>query len=86
MAGSFGHMTKQDGTPYNDRYGEGSMLENGGDVVEALRQCYGMIWWLADAALTGDGTAPAERADIMTIIEEAIDHNKEGIARGSSGA
>jgi hypothetical protein len=89
MAGSFGHMTNDDGTPYDDRFGEGSMLENGGDVVEALEECYGMIWWLAEAVAYRDedpstrqalGRVPRER--VLPYIERARAAHSEGVRLG----
>ena len=47
MAGSYAHIVNDNGTLRN---GEGinSMLEcMSGDVVEAVEEMYGMIWWLA---------------------------------------
>ncbi len=47
MVGSYKHVVNENGTL---RTGEGinSMLEcMSGDVVEAVTEMYGMIWWLA---------------------------------------
>lgn len=46
MAGSYNHVVTDDG---NLRSPEmvNRMLENGGDVYEAIEEMYGMIWWLA---------------------------------------
>lgn len=84
MAGGWGHMTKADGTPYDDRYGEGSMLENPGDVVEALEKCYGMIWVLARNAAVGAGYPDPSRKTILQFIEMAQSNYKLGIGRGRS--
>ena len=43
MAGSYGHITADDG-----RFlGVHSLLDHMGDAFEALEECYGMIQWLA---------------------------------------
>lgn len=62
MAGSWGHMvvdgpsapedasnyTAEDiGKPYRDSDGSFPLIENMGDAVEALEECYGMVQWLA---------------------------------------
>jgi len=92
MAGSFGHMTNDDGTPYDSTYGNGSMLENGGDVTEALEECYGMIWWLAEALAYRDenpatrqalGRAPRDRT--LAYIETASASHLEGVRIGKGG-
>lgn len=85
MAGSWGHMTNDDGTPYDDRYGEGSMLENGGDVIEALEQCYGMVWWLArEVAMcrARSWPVPVGREVIMDEIERAVERSRDGAVIG----
>jgi hypothetical protein len=47
MAGSFEHVTKDNGALISNEKMNG-MLENGGDVFEAVEHMYGMIWWLAE--------------------------------------
>jgi hypothetical protein len=47
MAGSYAHTVDDDGKllgPLNMR----GMLENSGDVYEAIEELYGMIWFLAE--------------------------------------
>ena len=43
MAGSYGHVTDDDGA-----FIGADLLENGGDVFEAVEEMYGMIWYLAN--------------------------------------
>jgi hypothetical protein len=88
MAGSFSHMTKDDGTPFNDTFGVPRMLEDEGDCAEALEECYGMIWYLATlmAHLRAEAPDSPERQIIMAIIHEAVMHNREGAERGRSGS
>lgn len=80
MAGSWGHMTNDDGTPYNERYGLGSMLETGGDTFETLDECYGMIWWLVKEL--AEARLPLEvrqtRGDLLDLIREAQVNYQEG--------
>jgi len=47
MAGSYGHCVDDQGALV-DSVTLAGMLENGGDVWEAVEQMYGMIWFLAD--------------------------------------
>lgn len=46
MAGSYNHCVEDDGRLSSNRNVAG-MLENGGDVYEAVLEMYGMIWFLA---------------------------------------
>lgn len=78
MAGGWRHMTRDGGKPYDERFGEGSMLENGGDVVEALGQCYGMIWYLAARLVEETSSKPATRRMIQDRIEQARQNHKQG--------
>lgn len=55
MAGSYNHVVTDAGNLRSPEMVD-RMLENGGDVYEAVEEMYGMIWWLAtlgpDAVLT----------------------------------
>jgi hypothetical protein len=46
MAGSYNHIVTDDGNLGSNEHVV-SMLENGGDVFEAVEELYGMIWYLA---------------------------------------
>ena len=46
MAGSYNHCVDDNGRLYDPETLNG-MLENGGDVYEAVEEMYGMIWFLA---------------------------------------
>jgi len=46
MAGSYNHVVKDDGNLGSNEHVV-DMLENGGDVFEAVEEMYGMIWLLA---------------------------------------
>lgn len=47
MAGSYNHCVNHEGKLL-DPESLNDMLENGGDVYEAVEEMYGMIWYLAD--------------------------------------
>jgi len=49
MAGSYNHCITDAGDLYSPEQ-LSNMLENGGDVFEAVEEMYGMIWWLASLA------------------------------------
>lgn len=53
MAGSYNHCVNEEGKLLNNENLNG-MLENGGDVYEAVEEMYGMIWWLADKLSNAD--------------------------------
>jgi hypothetical protein len=83
MAGSWGHMVRDDGTPHADpdegtaTFGAGSMLENMGDVQEALEECYGMVWFLASAV------APElTRESVLATIARARENYQLGVDYG----
>ncbi len=84
MAGGWHHMTRDGGKPYDESFGEGSMLKNGGDVVETLEQCYGMIWWLANALATETSSHSVTRRMIQDRIEEARKKHREGAEVGKA--
>ena len=46
MAGSYNHVILDDGNLGSNEW-VANMLENGGDVFEAVEEMYGMIWFLA---------------------------------------
>lgn len=46
MAGSYSHIVQKDGNLARSRQIT-TMLENGGDLFEAVEEMYGMIWYLA---------------------------------------
>ena len=53
MTSPYSKMTKEDGTPADQFFGAGTTLESDEEVIGALRQCYGMIWWLAEMLCAG---------------------------------
>lgn len=77
MAGSWNHMTNADGAPKLPRLD--ALLENGGDVMEALSQCYGMIWQMAHWLAPVEGS----REDLLIVIERARKTWKAGYERGA---
>ena len=73
MAGSYKHCVNDEGQLLNNENLNG-MLENGGDVYEAVEELYGMIWWLATKLNDEyEGTEPLE------LVEEARIIYREGI-------
>lgn len=54
MAGSWNHFVR------NGKFDGSRLLENGGDVVEALRECYGMVWYLATELSLDSGVPPTD--------------------------
>ena len=47
MAGSYYHCIHRETGKLRDSSSLSQMLENGGDVYEAVEEMYGMIWYLA---------------------------------------
>jgi hypothetical protein len=73
MAGSYGHVTDNGGKLLDPR-GVNDMLENGGDVFEAVEEMYGMIWWLATRLSEQAGAWSAE-----SWVEDARESYRQGI-------
>lgn len=73
MAGSYNHIVTNAGNlGSNERVV--SMLENGGDVFEAVEEMFGMIWFLAG------GTPDNPNADeAKARVEEARQNYKRGL-------
>lgn len=62
MAGSYNHcIDKATGKLYRPKDLR-SMLENDGDVYEAIEELYGMVWYLADALAQELSAEPGETA------------------------
>lgn len=86
MAGSYNHIVENDGNLASNE-SVVDMLENGGDVFEAVEEMYGMIWWLAAELVNHqhitliDLEADAiERVEAMkAAVEKARENYKEGI-------
>lgn len=76
MAGSYNHCVNEEGKLLSNEDLNG-MLENGGDVYEAVEEMYGMIWYLA-TMIKDDNWGNWEST--KRIVEEARTHYKEGIA------
>lgn len=73
MAGSYNHVVDDNGGLLSNERVNG-MLENGGDVFEAVEEMYGMIWYLAYQLESSDGYENRNDA-----IEEAREFYKEGL-------
>ena len=66
MAGSYNHVVTDDGNLGSNQFVV-NMLENGGDVFEAVEEMYGMIWYLAQ--YWGAPAAPA--SEVKRIVEDS---------------
>lgn len=80
MAGSYNHVVEDDGSLASNETVAG-MLENGGDVFEAVEQMYGMIWYLAERLNANlPAGAPAFRdLDRLDLVEEARKNYQQGL-------
>jgi hypothetical protein len=83
MAGSWKHMTTDDGRLRNNESFHG-MLDTGGDVYEAAEECYGMVQYLADrlVQLTRTGGAMFVQRTRPELIEEARNNYQRGLELG----
>lgn len=97
MAGSWGHLVHNedcgedsacrglpvhDGAPYRDQDGAFPLAENMGDAVEALEECYGMVWALARRVLSDSGN-PQTRENMLGVIENAHNGWRDGYELGA---
>lgn len=85
MAGSYNHVvTKHGNLGSNERVV--SMLENGGDVYEAVEEMYGMIWilaWMSAAPhipLEQFKSMQYAREMVKDMVEYARTHYQDGVA------
>lgn len=78
MAGSFGHITDDEAHFIGMR-----LIENLGDAHEALEECYGMIWWLANevAGYYHDQDEPT-RDEALAFVRMAQENHEEGLEIG----
>lgn len=83
MAGSWNHMTTDDGRLRNNETFNG-MLENGGDCYEAAEECFGMVHYLADAMarITQVGGGMFVIRTKAELIAEAQEHYQIGLSIG----
>jgi hypothetical protein len=83
MAGSWGHIVNDDGTPYDGSNGMAGLLTDGGDINEAVEEMYGMIWWLAaHRARMRFTTTRVTREQVMDVIQSAQDNYLDGLRLG----
>src|SRR3954453_6394436 len=59
MAGSYNHVVTDDGNLGSNQF-VADMLENGGDVFEAVEEMYGMIWYLTHHLVKADDSLSEE--------------------------
>lgn len=79
MAGSYNHIVTEQGNLGSNEYVV-NMLENGGDVFEAVEEMYGMIWFLASKYSEGENPTQALVAT-KVAVEEARQNYKAGLKR-----
>lgn len=82
MAGSWQHMTTTSGRLRSNESFCG-MIENLGDAYEAAEECYGMIWYLAQALVARNPVAGLPAKEGMAAwIGAAEEHYKDGLRLG----
>jgi len=83
MAGSWGHVTNDDGTLRDWAEINESLECQSGDVVECVTELYGMIWWLAQhRARMRFATTDVTREQILDVIASARENYRDGLALG----
>lgn len=86
MAGSWAHMTTKSGKlRSNESFTD--MIENLGDAYEAAEECYGMVWFLAEAIAYRDdmlhlGSRRPPRDKILDAIRQAEANYRDGLKIG----
>jgi hypothetical protein len=84
MAGSYNHVVTSTGNLSSNKMVV-DMLENGGDVYEAVEEMYGMIWYLAWQASAPHVTfeffesLEYAREIVKDIVESARQNYKDGL-------
>lgn len=78
MAGSWDHITTKNG-----KFRGTALIDNLGDAHEALEECFGMVWYLAEAraSMLSAGMAP-NREQILRVIKDAAADYKQGVKLG----
>lgn len=75
MAGSWGHITANQGGKLLDAEDANKMLENGGDWWEFAEEAYGMVYWLASEL----SKASNGKYDIAQCVGYARLNYREGL-------
>ena len=84
MAGSYKNIATDDGMP-REQFGIGSTLIEEGDIIETLRVCYGMIWWLSTQLTASYSNRRTPTRDtVMACIGLAETNALTGQIRGTS--
>lgn len=84
MAGSYDHVIQDDGN-LASRERMADMLENGGDVFDAVEEMYGMIWLLAQQQVgvfdeqTNEEHRKAQADTAKEIVEWARQQYQAGL-------
>lgn len=78
MAGSWDHIVTKNG-----KFRGAVLLDNLGDAHEALEECFGMVWYLAElAAGLRQPDGPPEREVLLEVIGKAQLNYKAGLRKG----
>ena len=92
MAGSWNHLVHHsypgeppelEGKPRRDPAGSFPLIENMGDAVEALEECYGMVQFLA-SELSRRTTPNGSDDNRAFWVADAARHYKEGFRRAGA--
>jgi len=84
MAGSYNHVVANDGNLGSNEHVV-DMLENGGDVFEAVEEMYGMIWFLAHLGVAPHvsieqfASLQFSRESVKDMVETARRNYQEGL-------
>jgi hypothetical protein len=78
MAGSYYHVVTDDGNLGSNDFVV-DMLENGGDVFEAIEEMYGMIWFLTLGHASTSANAEERVAQMKAAVENAHQNYKRGL-------
>lgn len=88
MAGSYNHIVADDGTLGSNEFVV-DMLENGGDVFEAVEEMYGMIWYLAyklNGPVDNESLSHEERLVKYNEVKLAVEEARENYVQGLSAS
>jgi len=82
MAGSYNHVVTDHGNLASNERVNG-MLENGGDVFEAVEEMFGMIWYLATQHNNEEAEDNPSRnlVEAKVRVEQARQNYQEGLKR-----
>jgi hypothetical protein len=74
---------EQIGRPRRDPDGSFPLVENMGDAVEAMEECYGMVWALAERLARAELGGDAPREALLSYIADAQQRYADGYRLGA---